>query len=127
MSAARRPEPQGVGGSGASNADADGKTPSTSALVALVQLLAERNHQLEHALESRIVIEQAKGVLAERFEIEPNQAFEILRRAARTQRRRIHLLAEEVITSRQTPAVIRASASALRVNGDWSRAADRAD
>src|SRR5207253_322738 len=127
MSAVSKPGPHDGDGSGAPFADADGKAPRTSALVALVQLLAERNRQLERALESRIVIEQAKGVLAERFEIEPNQAFEILRRAARTQRRRIHLLADEVVGSRQTPAVIRASAFALRVNGDWSRAADRAD
>ena len=127
MSAVRRPGPHGVSGPEAHSAGADGAAPSTSALVALVQLLAERNRQLERALESRIVIEQAKGVLTERFEIEPNEAFEILRRAARTQRRRIHLLADEVVGSRETPAVIRASASALRVNGDWKRAADRAE
>ena len=127
MSAVSEPEPQGVGGPEVPSAGGDGAATSTSALVALVQLLAERNRQLEHALQSRIMIEQAKGVLAERLELEPNQAFEILRRAARTQRRRIHLLADEVVGSRQTPAVIRASAFALRVNGDWSRAADRAD
>ncbi len=101
---------------------ADGAARPTSALVALVQLLAERNRQLEQALESRIVIEQAKGVLAERLGLEPNQAFEILRRAARNQRRRIHLLAEEVVGTRETPAEIRAAASALHVNGDWTRA-----
>jgi len=126
MSAVSEPEPQGVGGPEVPSAGGDGAATSTSALVALVQLLAERNRQLEHALQSRIMIEQAKGVLAERLELEPNQAFEILRRAARTQRRRIHLLAGEVVESRETPAVIRAAASALRVNGDRPRAADQA-
>ena len=88
----------------------------------LVQLLAERNRQLEQALRSRIMIEQAKGVLAERLMLEPNQAFEILRRAARSQRRRIHALANEVVVTRETPPAIRAAASALHVNGDWTRA-----
>jgi len=103
-------------------ADGDGAATQSSALVALVQLLAERNHQLEQALESRIVIEQAKGVLAERLELEPNRAFEILRRAARSQRRRIHVLAEEVVGSRQTPPAIRAAAAALDVDGNKPRA-----
>ena len=125
MSAVSRPEPHGVGGSDAARADADGQVPSTSALVALVQLLAERNRQLERALESRIVIEQAKGVLAERMEMEPNTAFEILRRAARTQRRRIHLLAAEVVRTRETPDAIATAANVLRVNGDRTRVSDR--
>jgi len=105
------------------SAAADGAAASpSSALVALVELLTERNRQLERALESRIVIEQAKGVLAERLGVEPNQAFEILRRAARSQRRRIHLLAAEVVESRETPAVVRAAAAALHVDGDWTSA-----
>ena len=122
MSAVPRPGSNGVNGPQAPSAGADGAAPSTSALVALVQLLAERNRQLEQALHSRIMIEQAKGVLAERLMLEPNQAFEILRRAARSQRRRIHSLANEVVVTRQTPPAIRAAASALRVNGDWTRA-----
>jgi AmiR/NasT family two-component response regulator len=64
-------------------------------------------------LESRIVIEQAKGVLVERLALGPDEAFEILRRAARSQRRRIHDLAADVVTSRDTPAMIDAAAAAL--------------
>ena len=59
--------------------------------------LIERSRQLETALTSRIVIEQAKGVLAERHGIGVNEAFERLRRAARSERRRIHELAAEVV------------------------------
>jgi len=72
----------------------------------LVRALSERNAQLQQALESRIVIEQAKGVLAERFGIPTDGAFEMLRRASRNQRMRIHVLAAEVVEQRETPAPI---------------------
>jgi hypothetical protein len=122
MSAVRRSEPHdGLNGSEPRGADVDGAAPSPSALVALVDLLRERNLQLERALESRIVIEQAKGVLVERLELAPDEAFEILRRAARSQRRRIHLLAAEVIDSRESPASIRAAAAALHLDGAAAR------
>jgi AmiR/NasT family two-component response regulator len=68
--------------------------------------LLERNRQLEEALESRIVIEQAKGVLAERYRLEIDAAFELLRRASRNNRMRIHELAAAVVRSRETPAEI---------------------
>lgn len=91
--------------------------PHADSLEALVKSLTERNAQLEQALESRIAIEQAKGVLIERFDVAPDHAFEILRRASRTQRRRIHLIAAEVIDSRDTPAVVLASVAALDDDG----------
>ena len=62
--------------------------------------------QLREALSSRIVIEQAKGVLAERFQLEIDPAFELLRRAARSERMLIHQLAAEVVAGRQSPAPI---------------------
>lgn len=42
-----------------------------------------RSAQLQHALDRRILIEQAKGLLAERHAIEPTEAFAVLRRHAR--------------------------------------------
>jgi AmiR/NasT family two-component response regulator len=72
----------------------------------LVETLTERNRQLEHALESRIVIEQAKGVLAERLGVPPDEAFELIRRAARRNRLRLRDLAHEVVSTRQTPDAI---------------------
>ena len=66
----------------------------------------ERRAQLERALRTRIVIEQAKGVLAERFAIDVDEAFELLRKAARSHRTKIHTLANEVVQSRETPRAI---------------------
>ena len=72
-------------------------------LVELTGILARRCAQLQQALDSRIVIEQAKGVVAERFSLEPERAFEMLRRAARSQRMRIAELAFKVLSSPETP------------------------
>ena len=68
----------------------------------------ERRAQLERALASRIVIEQAKGILAERFGLSVDDAFDLLRRAARSRRMRLHDLAAAVVASRETPSAIRA-------------------
>jgi AmiR/NasT family two-component response regulator len=83
---------------------ADSATVGDERMRRLVEALAERNAQLEHALESRIVIEQAKGVLAERWGVRPDQAFEALRSAARMNRIRIHDLAVRVVASPSTPS-----------------------
>jgi AmiR/NasT family two-component response regulator len=85
---------------------ASGPQTEVERLSELVQRLVERNRQLQHALDSRIVIEQAKGVLAERLGMTPDEAFELLRRAARRNRITIRGLAEEVVGSRQTPDAI---------------------
>ena len=72
--------------------------------------------QLREALESRVVIEQAKGVLAERLAIPVGEAFNILRYAARSQRLKLHEIARRVVAEDQTPApVVVALARASRV------------
>ena len=65
--------------------------------------LERENAQLREALVSRIVIEQAKGVLAERYGIEIDTAFALLRRTARSKRMRIHVLARLIVTGRAEP------------------------
>lgn len=54
--------------------------------------------QLQQALTSRVVIEQAKGMLAERWRVTPDEAFTPLRRHARVSHRPLHVLAREVVT-----------------------------
>jgi GAF domain-containing protein len=56
--------------------------------------------QLQIALESRVVIEQAKGVIAERLGVDVEIAFAKLRKAARDHNRRLSELAREVVVSR---------------------------
>ena len=73
----------------------------------LVATLAEQNAQLERALEARVLIEQAKGMLAERWDVTPAHAFELLRSAARSHRIRAHDLARSVVASRATPPELR--------------------
>lgn len=72
--------------------------------VATIGLLQERNlrhqevlaEQLQGALNSRVAIEQAKGVLAERLGVDVGQAFDLLRYQARMHNRRLAELAAEV-------------------------------
>jgi GAF domain-containing protein len=59
--------------------------------------------QLQGALDSRVVIEQAKGVLVGRHGLSPRQAFERLRGLARDQRRPLAELAAEVVGAAQRP------------------------
>ena len=54
--------------------------------------------QLQQALTSRIVIEQAKGVLAERLQISTDKAFSLLRDGARTRNRLLSEFASDVVS-----------------------------
>jgi hypothetical protein len=82
------------------------------------------NAQLREALTSRIVIEQAKGILAERFELDVGQAFDLLRTAARSNRMRIRDLAAAVTAERTTPVEIEL---VLRANGSFAAKRHAAD
>ena len=70
--------------------------------------------QLEHALSSRVIVEQAIGVLSERWRVVPRDAFEQLRRVTRSHGLRIHELAKLVIESEHRPGSRAAAPS-------WSR------
>jgi ANTAR domain len=61
--------------------------------------LERENEQLRTALESRIIIEQAKGAISVRSGVTPGIAFELMRRLARSSRREIHEYAAEIVAN----------------------------
>jgi AmiR/NasT family two-component response regulator len=60
------------------------------------------NEQLQTALNSRVVIEQAKGKLAERLGVDMDQAFSLLRDFARARNRRLSELAQAFVEGTET-------------------------
>jgi hypothetical protein len=62
------------------------------------QELAVRTDQLQHALHSRVVIEQAKGVLSERTHTSMSEALELLRGHARSHNAKLHDVARQVLS-----------------------------
>jgi AmiR/NasT family two-component response regulator len=80
--------------------------------VATIGLLQQRaihrrdvlTEQLQTALNSRVLIEQAKGVLAERLHLDVDDAFALLREQARRHNQRLSDLAQAVVDgSEPTP------------------------
>lgn len=53
--------------------------------------------QLQHALSARVSVEQAKGMLMAKLGLEPEEAFEVMRRRARAARRPVAEIAADVI------------------------------
>ena len=74
--------------------------------IATIAILQERairsgellTEQLQSALNSRIMIEQAKGALARMHDIDVNLAFELMRRYARTNHHRLGDVAQAVLS-----------------------------
>lgn len=60
--------------------------------------------QLQEALDSRIVIEQAKGILAADGRLEMDQAYQVLRRHARNHSASLRSVAEAVVNLGLRPA-----------------------
>lgn len=83
----------------------DMTTGQAFADVATIGLLHERGmrqarvlaEQLQHALSSRVMIEQAKGVLAEQAQLSIDQSFLVLREYARTHRQRLGEVAHALV------------------------------
>ena len=86
--------------------DADVEAAQALADVATIAILQHRatleaqvvNQQLQNALNSRVVIEQAKGVVAEREHLNMEQAFSVLRNHARNRNLRLVDVAQAVIS-----------------------------
>jgi hypothetical protein len=108
---------------GALNLFRDERGPLSAADVAVAQALADVatvgilhqriltrsemvNQQLQTALNTRLIIEQAKGVLAERGTIDMDQAFKLLRMHARRTNRRLADLARDVTDGADTATIL---------------------
>ncbi|MGW7262210.1 ANTAR domain-containing protein [Streptomyces sp. NPDC054842] len=91
-------------------AQADVRLAQTLADVATIAILQQRTiahayverNQMDAALHSRIIIEQAKGILAERHQITVDEAFEVLRRYARSHQAKMLVICKEIIDGELT-------------------------
>jgi GAF domain-containing protein len=63
----------------------------------------EQAQNLEVALESRAVIDQAKGVLMERFKLTADQAFQTLSRLSMESNTKVRVVAERIVTTGEVP------------------------
>jgi len=70
---------------------------------------------LQVALESRAVIDQAKGVLMERYKLTPDQAFQLLAQASMHANTKVRDIAEHLVRTGELPA------AAQRSDGDRRR------
>jgi hypothetical protein len=84
-------------------------------LLAVTRASYERRAQLERALESRISIEQAKGIVAERYGLAVDEAFDLIRRTARSQRMKLSDLVGAIRPGQETPPELAATISAARL------------
>jgi transcriptional regulator with GAF, ATPase, and Fis domain len=95
-------------------AKADRSLGQGMADIAAIALLQERTvresrgviAELQGALNSRVIIEQAKGKLAEAAHIDVDAAFDLLRAHARERNRRLSDVARDVIDGRLDPAAV---------------------
>lgn len=79
--------------------------------VATIAILQERSvshaeaitEQLQGALNSRVIIEQAKGAVSERAGISPDEAFEVLRHQARSSQKRLVDVAKAALAEPSHP------------------------
>jgi GAF domain-containing protein len=96
----------GVFGSATELDEADTLIVQALADVAVIGLLQERairrgevlTGQLQGALNSRVVIEQAKGIVAQARGVSPDDAFKLVREFARRNNRRLSAVADSIVT-----------------------------
>jgi GAF domain-containing protein len=84
--------------------DADGiEGLALASHVSVALAAAQEIETLHSAVEARTAIGQAEGILMERFDLLPHQAFAVLRRVSQETNTRLHAVAVELVTSRRTP------------------------
>lgn len=85
--------------------DEDVRLAQAFADVATIGILQERKvasaerraEQLQGALGSRVLIEQAKGIIAERHDVPMDDAFDAIRRHARNNNQKLQAVCQEIV------------------------------
>ncbi len=103
-----------------------GQALADIATIAIVQQRTVVHHsnlidQLQHALTSRIAIEQAKARLAERHHLTLDDAFDLLRSYARKHNLRLNELAQSISADTDTHALVRPGAPGQQSHHDNPR------
>jgi GAF domain-containing protein len=90
----------------------NGFTPSDAEVAdilaqhAAVAVAAERRHsQLQQAMDARTVIGEAMGILMERYGLDGDRAFAVLKRYSTTTNKKLRDVAQELIDSRKLPGL----------------------
>ncbi|OUE23120.1 GAF and ANTAR domain-containing protein [Clavibacter michiganensis] len=97
--------------------EADATAAQALADVATISVLQERTirdsnmvrDQLHRALDSRVVIEQAKGIIAQLHGVDMDEAFQMLRGHARERRVTLAVVSTEVVQGRDTRTLVRSA------------------
>ena len=66
-----------------------------------IELALRHIENLETAIERRAVIGQATGILMERYDLDSDAAFAVLRRLSSEQNRKLYDVAEELVANRK--------------------------
>jgi GAF domain-containing protein len=74
-----------------------------AAHVAVALAASQNAEHLEIAISNRTVIGRAEGILMERFDIPPDQAFAVLRRVSQRRNVKLNRVAEELVRTGETP------------------------
>jgi AmiR/NasT family two-component response regulator len=89
---------------GEASAAAESLAQQAAIVVANAQAFWGAKHESEHlqrAMESRAVIEQAKGILMAQSGVTPDDAFQLLVRASQRENRKLRMIAIEVVERTQ--------------------------
>lgn len=74
-----------------------------AAHVAVALVGSQHTEHLERAITNRTVIGQAEGILMERFDLSPGQAFAVQQRVSQEHNTKLAQVAEQLVATRQTP------------------------